>query len=177
MLGLSSCYHTIIFEKDGVSYLMRFDGVVDDEERSYVIGQSSLGLNRVINSDFSLALHTYYNKDRAKCELSFDAQESKKDARFDRDFWVGFEYINEEDFFIEGEKYCLSPSNPLFSNPFLHEGWFSIYRSEEPGIAFIIALDISWTPDSYSNYHHVSGTVTIAKDFTHHYERAPLKSE
>lgn len=35
MLGLSSCYHTIIFEKDGVSYLMRFDSY--DPVSSYLM--------------------------------------------------------------------------------------------------------------------------------------------
>lgn len=81
-------------------------------------------------------------------------------------FQLRVEYVGNEEFFIDGEKYLLSEKN-VYSPESLIDGWFSLNSTENSGIAFTVAFGLSFTPmTSYGDeISSLSGTVDVSRRY------------
>lgn len=75
-------------------------------------------------------------------------------------------YAGNDSCFTEGKHYQLTENNVRFEYGQLEEGWFSLSLPQEPGLAFSIVFDMSFTPyDGHNNIYTISGTIEVTNDF------------
>ncbi len=168
-LSVSSCLTRHFYKQDSLPYLLHLDLLVNGEERSYELIHLLNGNEKYYDSEVKL---DKFNS-RARIEFRFTGSDlnynSQANGNPQKDFNFGFTFTGENNCFIEGEKYYLSKENDVLMYPRLEAGWLSLYFSDEPGIAFLIVFDCSYSPeerpDYYEDFRHLSGTIKITKDF------------
>ena len=159
-MSVCSCVGKIFHHIDELPYLYQMNVLIDGEERSYellhtdreYVYQSFVQLNPsyYIDTVYTGTVLYFYLRNE------YDYEQSK--------FGFGFRYEIEDTCFIEGKKYFLSDTN--LKN--LEEGWFSLYTSEEPGIAFSMVFEITHSkPTLYfeEEAKSLSGTIVFSEDF------------
>ena len=154
----NSCFPWI--ERDGLLYGMRFEGVVDGEERIYEIPELR---QYGTQSDVCLEL---YGGENARFYLDFEAHDTNRKTPYDRDFGVYIDHKINDSFFVEGEQYVFDS----FGYPFdiVEEGWFSLSLSPKPGVAFSVSFEIVFPPSQIERYHrpgYILGTIEVTEDF------------
>ncbi len=158
-MGVCSCLGRSFHHIDELPYLFRMEVILDGVEHSYEL----LHTDREYSYQSRVLLEPYHYTDTVYTTvLSFFVMNE-----YDHEqtlFGFGIRYENEDTYYIEGKKYYLSDTNI----PNLEEGWFSLYTSEEPGIAFSVVFEITHSkPTNYINedFKNLSGTIIFTEDF------------
>ena len=167
-MNMCSCSTRMFSHIDELPYLMQMDIFVNGEERSYELLHPKNGYEHYYSSEVSIEKVV---NSRAMFRFAFRAkdikwEQSTRGYNDEDDFSFHFFYIVDSLCFIEGQQYYLRKEDNSVYPRELEQGWFSLYLSDEPGIAFLIIFDISYSPSEYTDdIFSVSGTIKIAKDF------------
>lgn len=164
IIALNVCSCTRYFNnEDTLDYLLRLDLLVNGEGRCYELPQDIPASRHY--SSYVLLSQTYSYEPKAQLDFFFSTIDIPRDKR-DEDFEFGIVYTGNDSCFTEGKHYQLTENNARFEYGQLEEGWFSLSLPQEPGLAFSIVFDMSFTPyDGHNNIYTISGTIEVTKDF------------